>query len=208
MAAAQENVCPQTVRRVVKEVGKLVSSPIEDIKLHVNEDDITDIQATITGPEGTPYEGGQFRLKLVLGSSFPTAPPKGFFITKIFHPNVAKNGAICVNTLKKDWKPSYGIEHVLTVCKCLLIHPNPASALNEEAGKLLLEQYEDFAKRAKMMTEIHARAKDAADAGSGAKGKHSGGADGGPVAKKMKEKGAEGKKALKAQNKKKNLKRL
>jgi ubiquitin-protein ligase len=87
------------------------------------------------------YAGGQFRLKIVLGDSFPSNPPKAFFLTKIFHPNVASNGAICVNTLKKDWKPTYGIEHVLTVIKCLLIHPNPASALNEEAGKLLLEQY-------------------------------------------------------------------
>ena len=40
--------------------------------------------------------------------------------------------------------------------KCLLIVPNPASALNEEAGKLLLEQYEDYSRQAKMMTEIHA----------------------------------------------------
>ena len=82
---------------------------------------------------------------------------KGFFITKIFHPNVAKNGSICVNTLKKDWKPEYGLEYVLSVIKCLLIHPNPASALNEEAGKLLLEQYDDFAEHAKMMTQIHAK---------------------------------------------------
>ena len=29
---------------------------------------------------------------------------QGYFITPIFHPNVAKNGEICVNTLKKDWK--------------------------------------------------------------------------------------------------------
>lgn len=41
--------------------------------------------------------------------------------------------------------------------KCLLIVPNPESALNEEAGKLLLEQYEDYFQRAKMMTEIHAK---------------------------------------------------
>lgn len=41
--------------------------------------------------------------------------------------------------------------------KCLLIYPNPESALNEEAGMLLLEQYEDYFSRAKMMTEIHAR---------------------------------------------------
>ena len=38
----------------------------------------------------------------------------------------------------------------------MLIHPNPESALNEEAGRLLLEQYEDYEARAKLMTEIHA----------------------------------------------------
>ncbi len=26
---------------------------------------------------GTPYEGGVFRMKLMLGEDFPTAPPKG-----------------------------------------------------------------------------------------------------------------------------------
>lgn len=41
--------------------------------------------------------------------------------------------------------------------KCLLIVPNPDSALNEEAGKLLFEQYEDYYQRAKMFTEIHAQ---------------------------------------------------
>lgn len=39
----------------------------------------------------------------------------------------------------------------------MLIVPNAESALNEEAGKLLLEQYEDYSQRAKMMTEIHAQ---------------------------------------------------
>lgn len=41
--------------------------------------------------------------------------------------------------------------------KCLLIVPNPESALNEEAGKLLLESHDEYAERAKMMTEIHAQ---------------------------------------------------
>lgn len=41
--------------------------------------------------------------------------------------------------------------------KCLLIVPNPESALNEEAGKLLLEQYDDYAKRARLYTAIHAK---------------------------------------------------
>ncbi len=41
--------------------------------------------------------------------------------------------------------------------KCLLIAPNPESALNEEAGKLLLEAYEDYARHAKLWTGIHAK---------------------------------------------------
>ncbi len=40
--------------------------------------------------------------------------------------------------------------------KCLLIVPNPASALNEEAGKLLLDHYDDYSRQARMMTDIHA----------------------------------------------------
>lgn len=51
---------------------------------------------------GTPYEGGVFKCKLVVDSDFPAKPPKGtllmpiylhiilgFFLTRIFHPNVA-----------------------------------------------------------------------------------------------------------------------
>lgn len=59
--------------------------------------------------------GGFFKVKLTLGKDFPQTPPKAFFFTKIFHPNVAPNGEICVNTLKKDWKPDLGIKHILLV---------------------------------------------------------------------------------------------
>lgn len=64
---------------------------------------------------GTPYAGGTFRIKLCLGKEFPIGPPKAYFVTKVFHPNVAKNGEICVNTLKKDWKSNLGLKHILLV---------------------------------------------------------------------------------------------
>lgn len=54
-------------------------------------------------------------MKLVLGKEFPAAPPKGFFLTKIFHPNVGPSGEICVNVLKRDWRAELGIRHVLLV---------------------------------------------------------------------------------------------
>jgi ubiquitin-conjugating enzyme E2 S len=124
-------------------------------------------------PDGTPYAGGYFRVKFKFTEEFPAAPPKcmrssslfshfvlkfvsGWFATKIFHPNVGPTGEICVNTLKKDWKSSYGIGHILLTVKCLLIYPNPESALDEEAGKLLLEAYDSYCDRAKLITSVHA----------------------------------------------------
>lgn len=151
-----ENFSPHIIRQISRELADLTRNPLEGIRIVLNEDDITSVHADIDGPPGTPYHGGSFRIRLVLGKNFPTSPPKGFFETKIFHPNVGRNGEICVNTLKKDWNQDLGIKHILLTVKCLLIVPNPESALNEEAGKMLLEQYEDYCKRAKMMTEIHA----------------------------------------------------
>ena len=91
----------------------------------------------------TPFYGGIFRCKLVVDGDFPTKPPKGFFLTKNFHPNVATpNGDICVNTLKRDWNPAaWSLAHIFQTIKCLLIVPFPESALNEEAGRLFMENY-------------------------------------------------------------------
>jgi ubiquitin-conjugating enzyme E2 S len=112
----------------------------------------------VEGPQGTPYEGKYFRLKLVLGIEFPTSPPRGFFVTKIYHPNVdMTTGTICVNTLKKDWTPDTSFCHVLSVIRCLLIFPFPESSLNDEAGKLFMESYDEYSKRALLMADVHGR---------------------------------------------------
>eukprot|EP00977_Amphora_coffeiformis_P024171 scaffold15108_cov180-Amphora_coffeaeformis.AAC.47 len=110
------------------------------------------------GPTGTPYEGKYFLLKLIFSQDFPSSPPRGFFLTKLYHPNIdPASGAICVNTLKKDWTPETTISHVLAVIRCLMIVPFPESSLNDEAGKLFMESYEEFSKRAKLMADVHGR---------------------------------------------------
>uniref|UniRef100_A0A803NE65 UBC core domain-containing protein n=1 Tax=Chenopodium quinoa TaxID=63459 RepID=A0A803NE65_CHEQI len=45
------------------------------------------------------------------------------------------------------------------VIRCLLIEPFPESALNEQAGKMLLENYEEYARLARLYTGIHAKPK-------------------------------------------------
>jgi ubiquitin-conjugating enzyme E2 S len=125
----------------------------------------------------------------------------GYFLTRIFHPNISKAGEICVNTLKRDWKSDLGIGHVLQVVRCLLINPFPESALNEEAGKLFMEDYDEYSKKARMYTEVHAAGKKGGDS-SGEEG-----GEGEPVEKKQKP--ADVKAAEKQRiQKKKSLKRL
>ncbi|GKV28948.1 hypothetical protein SLEP1_g37932 [Rubroshorea leprosula] len=157
--ATNENLPPNVIKQLAKELKSLDESPPEGIKVGVNDDDFSIIYADIEGPAGTPYENGVFRMKLLLSHDFPHSPPKGYFLTKIFHPNIANNGEICVNTLKKDWNPSLGLRHVLIVVRCLLIEPFPESALNEQAGKMLLENYDEYARHARLYTGIHAKPK-------------------------------------------------
>ena len=42
----------------------------------------------------------------------------GYFLTKIFHPNISEKGEICVNTLKKDWNPlKWSLYNIFEVIK-------------------------------------------------------------------------------------------
>lgn len=148
---------PDVARRLMAEMKKLQKAELGGITVRMKDDNLTELLATIQGPENTPFEGGEFEIKLEIGEEFPQKPPKGYFLTKVFHPNVhEETGAICLSTLSQDWTEDMGLDHLLLTVRCLLIEPNPESALNEEAGRLLLEKYDDYYDRAKLMTQVHA----------------------------------------------------
>mmetsp|Transcript_9472 Transcript_9472/g.20426 ORF Transcript_9472/g.20426 Transcript_9472/m.20426 type:complete len:328 (+) Transcript_9472:132-1115(+) len=158
---AAENLPPRTLARVARDVRDLVRSPPEGVRLVLDEEtgmpgSLSEILAEIEGPEQTPYHTKIFQLKLVISADFPATPPRGHFITKIYHPNVdMSTGAICVNTLKKDWTPATSLGHVLTVIRCLMIVPFPESSLNDEAGKNFMESYDEYARRARLLANVH-----------------------------------------------------
>ena len=45
-----ENMSPQIIRQVTKELIDLQKNPPEGIKVFMNEEDVTDVQATVEGP--------------------------------------------------------------------------------------------------------------------------------------------------------------
>ncbi|KAJ5301771.1 Ubiquitin-conjugating enzyme E2 [Penicillium antarcticum] len=121
------------------------------------DDDLSQLDILLTGPPGTPFSEGLWKLHLKMPADYPKSPPKATFRTRIWHPNMEElTGAVCVDTLKRDWQPNLTLRDVLMTISCLLIYPNPDSALNSSAGALLQENYAAFAHQAKLMTSIHA----------------------------------------------------
>jgi len=181
MHRTNENISPKVLNLVLRHLAGVQQEKLDGVRLLPSADeDPLDIQAIIEGPTQTPYEGGTYRVKVCIGAEFPAQPPKAVFLTKIFHPNVSPAGEVCVNTLKRDWDPQYwSVSHILQVIRCLLIVPFPESALNEEAGRLFMESYADYAAHASMINRVHAIVSRAPSAGAGAAAPDA--ASGGPV---------------------------
>ena len=59
-----------------------------------------------TGIEGTPYEKGLFKVKLVFPDDYPKSMPRAYFLTKIYHLNIkdpADGGEVCLkNTISNE----------------------------------------------------------------------------------------------------------
>lgn len=148
------------MRRLAAEHGSLHTAGLPPNYLfppNYDSSELTSLDILLAGPVGTPYAGGVWRLHLDIPPTYPTAPPTAQFRTRLWHPNIDEgSGAVCVETLKRDWSSTLKLRDVLVTISCLLIQPNPASALNEDAGKLATEDWDGFCRRAKLMTNIHA----------------------------------------------------
>jgi ubiquitin-conjugating enzyme E2 S len=108
--------------------------------------------------EGTPFDEGIFKLRLLLPDDFPNSAPRAEFITPVFHPNINQStGAVCVNTLKRDWDPQLTLLQLFQTIRSLLVEPFPDSALNEEAARLLYDDYDAYFQRAKLYVCTHAK---------------------------------------------------
>ena len=116
--------------------GSSASDP--DIYLIPDSDNILHWTALLRGPDDTPYQGGIFQLDIRCGTDYPLAPPTIEFVTKIFHPNVHfKTGEICLDILKKEWSPAWGIQASCRAILALLSDPDASSPLNCDAGNML-----------------------------------------------------------------------
>ena len=56
--------------------------------------------------------GGVFFLNIHFPTDYPFKPPKFAFTTRIYHPNINSNGAICLDILRSQWSPALTVSKV------------------------------------------------------------------------------------------------
>ena len=99
-------------------------------------------------PEGSPYQGGVFKIKMEFPPKFPFKPPKVVFETPVYHPNVGPSGSICLDILKDKWSPALTITKVLMSISSLLTDANPKDPLAPDVAQVYLHNRPQFIRTA------------------------------------------------------------
>lgn len=143
--------------RIIKEAKTLATEQVPGISAVQNPECFNHFHVTVTGPPGSPYEGGIFHADLMLPPDYPMSPPKILFVTPIYHPNIDKQGRVCLDILKSNWTPALQIRSVLLSVQALLAEPDPNDFLDVNVGNMWKENPKEAMRIAKEWTQKHAK---------------------------------------------------
>ena len=135
-------------RMLLRMYQRLQDSPCSYFSCGLINDDPFKWRCTIIGPQGTPFEGGMFPSELIFPEDYPNAPPEMRFICPMWHPNIGKDGKVCISILHKPgkdpheyessaerWLPIHTVETIVVSVISMLLDPNCESPLNIDASK-------------------------------------------------------------------------
>jgi ubiquitin-conjugating enzyme E2 D/E len=145
-------------KRISKELADLKKDPPGDCSAGpVDENDIFTWEAVIFGPSDSPYAGGIFNATIQFPMDYPFKPPRIMFATKIYHPNINKEGFICLDILKQNWSPALTISKVLLSVISMFTDPNPDDPLMPDIANQYKKDRAEYELVAREWTQLYAQ---------------------------------------------------
>ena len=143
-------------RRIQKELMELQKDAPENCSAGPTSENLYIWNGMIMGPSDSPFTGGIFKLEIHFPTDYPFKPPKVIFKTKIYHPNISSQGAICLDILKDQWSPVLTISKVLLSICSLLTDPNPKDPLCPEIANEYEQNRALYEEKARAWTQKYA----------------------------------------------------
>jgi len=144
-----------------RQLQELAKKPVEGFSAGlVDDDNLFKWEVMVMGPNDSFYEGGFFKAHLIFPPEYPQKPPKMKFISEFWHPNVSKEGDVCISILhepgedkygyeraEERWLPIHTVETILLSVISMISEPNDESPANVDAAKEWREEYENTFKK-------------------------------------------------------------
>ena len=155
----------RSAARITRETQMLAKDPPPGISAGPRPENYRYFDVMIEGPQGTPFEGGSFKLELFLPEEYPLKPPKVRFVTPIYHPNIDKLGRICLSVLKlpqdgqdnsSGWTPALNIRTTLLSIQLLLCEPNIEDPLDPNVAAHWRDNRKEAEQQAREWTRKYA----------------------------------------------------
>ncbi|BFZ61191.1 Ubiquitin-conjugating enzyme subunit [Saitoella coloradoensis] len=103
------------------------------------------------------YYGGYYKAEIKFPKDYPFMPPSFRFLRPVFHPNIYKDGKLCISilhppgddpqsgeTAAERWSPAQSVESIILSIMSLLEDPNCASPANVDAGVLWRKDRQEY----------------------------------------------------------------
>ncbi|CAL5871758.1 uncharacterized protein PFLUO_LOCUS6011 [Penicillium psychrofluorescens] len=128
------------------------------VNVELHNDDIFnwDVALIVLNPDSL-YYGGYFRASMTFPTNYPYAPPKFRFLQPLLHPNIYKDGKLCISILhtpgddemsgelaSERWSPAQRVESVLISILSLLDDAEVSSPANVDAAVMLRKNPETY----------------------------------------------------------------
>lgn len=109
--------------------------------------------ATIMGPERTPWEGGLFSLEIRFSSQHPYRPPHIRFVTKMSHPNITECGIPALDIVQTRWNQTVRLAKILSDLQDMLANPSALYPVNEDVAHLHRTDRRQYDRKARRIAQ-------------------------------------------------------
>jgi len=146
------------IKRLQSEYKQYINDINTHYSLKTDDKNFLKWEILLIGPSETIFEGGIFKCQLEFTKEYPNKPPNFKFIDNLFHPNIYKDGKVCMSILHEGvdiygyehiserWNPSHSVNSILMSLLSILTEPNFDSPANVDASKLWRENYNEYKK--------------------------------------------------------------